>query len=78
MVRKKRMLAKEVHMKPWMASFKKHAAIEALERSIVVEMIERICVYSKDHIEIHFQHEDEIREMMALSGVSDVQWRDAE
>ena len=44
----------------------------------MVEMIERICVYSKDHIEIHFQHEDEIREMMALSGVSDVQWRDAE
>ena len=72
------MLANEVHLKPWMDSFKKHAAIEALERSIVVEMIERICVYSKDHIEIHFQHEDEIREMMALSGVSDVQWRKAE
>lgn len=34
MARKKRMLANEVHMKPWMASFKKHAAIEALERSI--------------------------------------------
>ena len=78
LVRKKRMLANEVHLKPWMDSFKKHAAMEALERSIVVEMIERICVYSKDHIEIHFQHEDEIREMMALSGVSDVQWRDAE
>ena len=78
LVRKKRMLANEVHMKPWMASFKKHAAIDALERSIVVEMIERICVYSKDHIEIHFQHEDEIREMMAISGVTDVQWRDAE
>ena len=32
----------------------------------------------RDYLAIHFQHEDEIREMMAISGVTDVQWRDAE
>lgn len=45
------------------------AFIEKLERPIVVELIEKISIYSKDRIAIHFFHEDEMKEMIELSGV---------
>lgn len=68
--KRKRMLANEVHLKPWLDSFRKYASVQKLDRTILVELIDRICVYSKNRIEIHFVHEDEIQEIMILSGLA--------
>lgn len=69
LAQKHRLLANKTHLKPWIESYKRYAFIEKLERPVVVELIEKISIYSKDRIAIHFFHEDEMKEMIELSGV---------
>lgn len=68
---KHRLLANKTHLKPWLESYKKYATLEKLERSIVVELIEKIVVQDKDKITIQFFHADEMKEMIELSGILD-------
>lgn len=62
--KKKRMLSNEMRTQKWVEEFKQCRNIESLDRKMTVMLIERIVVYSSDRIEIHFNHEDEIRELL--------------
>lgn len=68
---KHRMLKNRMHLKPWVEDFKKYRNIEKLERSIAVTLIDRIIVYGKNEISIHFHYHDEMQEMFALVGLMD-------
>jgi len=43
----------------WIAEFRKHENITALERNIVVSLIDRILVYADRHVDIAFRWKDE-------------------
>lgn len=47
--------------------FQKYRNIITLERKTVITLIEQIVVYGKDKVEIHFNHEDEILELLELA-----------
>lgn len=68
---KHRLLKNQIILKPWMESFKKYRNIEKLERNIVVTLIDRIIIHSKDEISICFHYQDEMQEMFALAGLTD-------
>jgi len=67
------LLKNKIHLKPWIQDFKKYRNIEKLDRSLVVELIDRIIVYDKTNIFIQFRHRDEIQEILSLSEVESVQ-----
>ena len=48
--------------------FKKYRNIEKLDRSVVIELVERIIVYRKDRVSIRFRFQDEMEEMISLAG----------
>ena len=45
----------------WIEEFKEYRNIQTLDRKIVIALIDRIIVYSKDRIEIHFNYMDEMQ-----------------
>ena len=49
---------------PWLERYIRYKDEKDLDRRMVVSLIDLITVYDKDHIEIRFQHEDEIREII--------------
>lgn len=49
---------------PWLERYIRYKDAKELDRRMVVSLIDLITVYDKDHIEIRFQHEDEIREII--------------
>ena len=49
---------------PWLERYIRYKDAKDLDRRMVVSLIDLITVYDKDHIEIRFQHEDEIREII--------------
>ena len=54
---------------PWLERYIRYKDTKDLDRRMVVSLIDLITVYDKEHIEIRFQHEDEIREIIDhLSG----------
>lgn len=67
---KYRLLKNTAHKKPWIEIFRQYRNIEKLERNIVVALIDRIVVYSKDRISIVFHFQDEIQEMLRLADFS--------
>ena len=44
--------------------------IESLDRKVTIMLIERIVVYSSDRIEIHFNHADEMAELISYAFAS--------
>lgn len=50
---------KSSHNNEWMTEFRKHENITALERSIVVSLIDRILVYADRRVDITFRWKDE-------------------
>lgn len=48
----------------WLNSFREFRNIKTLDRRTVVTLIDWIDVYDKNHIEIRFRHDDEIREIL--------------
>lgn len=70
---KHRLLKNQIHLKPWLETFKKYQNVEKLERNIVVSLIDRIVVCGKGRIIINFHYQDEIREMLALADISGVE-----
>lgn len=47
----------------WIKEYRDNGRIEKLTRKVVVAMIDKVLVYSKDHIKIVFRFEDEIRKI---------------
>lgn len=62
--KKRRMLSNEMRTEKWMEEFKNCRNIKTLDRRVVVMLIEKIVVYSSDRIEIHFNHADEMKELI--------------
>lgn len=62
--KKRRMLSNEMRTEKWMEEFKNCRNIETPDRRVVVMLIEKIVVYSSDRIEIHFNHADEMKELI--------------
>lgn len=66
---KSRLMKNRIHLKPWLEDFKQYRNIRKLERSVAVMVINRITVIDKDEIEIRFNFQDEMNELIALSGI---------
>lgn len=67
MNRKEMILNDQIRFLPWVENLKKYRLVNTLTRSMVVSTIEKIVVYSDKSIEVHFQFEDEVNELMELS-----------
>lgn len=65
--KKRRMLSNEMRTQKWVEEFKNCRNIESLDRKVTVMLIERIVIYSSDRIEIHFNHADEMAEMISYA-----------
>lgn len=63
-VKLENLLKQETEIQPWIEEFKNYRNIQQLERKILILLIDHIDVYGKDRIEIHFQFEDEIQQMI--------------
>jgi len=50
----------------WMEQFRKHQGITALDRSIVVSLVERIVIYREHRVEVVFRWQDEYRRQLDL------------
>ncbi|MGO4943689.1 recombinase family protein [Streptococcus alactolyticus] len=61
-IEKKRdkMMAGDFELQPWIEELVEYKNVQTLNRKILVSILDSIDVYSKDRIEIHFRHEDEI------------------
>ena len=68
--KKRRLLSNEMRMQKWVEEFKNCRNIESLDRKVTVMLIERIVVYSSDRIEIHFNHADEMTELISYAFAS--------
>lgn len=73
--KKKRMLSNEMRTQKWVEEFKQCKNIKTLDRKVAVMLLNRIVVYSSDRIEIHFNYEDEITELVeyALEHENEIQ-----
>ncbi len=71
--KKHRLLANKVHLKPWVEDFKQYQNIEKLERRVVVKLIERIEIGSKNEVIIRYHHAGEMEEIFTLAGLPDTE-----
>jgi len=65
--RKNMIINDQVKFLPWVENLKKQRNITTLTRSIVVSTIESVVVHEDKMIEIHFQYEDELKELLEIS-----------
>ena len=68
--KKRRLLSNEMRTQKWVEEFKNCRNIESLDRKVTVMLIERIVIYSSDRIEIHFNHADEMAELLSYAFAS--------
>lgn len=68
--KKRRLLSNEMCTQKWVEEFKNCRNIESLDRKVTVMLIERIVIYSSDRIEIHFNHADEMAELISYAFAS--------
>lgn len=68
--KKRRLLSNEMRTQKWVEEFKNCRNIESLDRKVTVMLIERIVIYSSDRIEIHFNHADEMTELISYAFAS--------
>lgn len=66
---KSRLMKNRIHLKPWLEDFKQYRNIRKMERSVAVMVINKIIVIDKNEIEIRFNFQDEMNELIALSGI---------
>ena len=69
--KKQKLLNMEIKLPKWLDDFKQYGNITKLERKIVITLIERITIYSKEKIEITFRHADEMKDLMNLAEIKD-------
>ena len=68
--KKRRLLSNEMRTQKWVEEFKNCRNIESLDRRVTVMLIKRIVIYSSDRIEIHFNHADEMAELISYAFAS--------
>lgn len=68
--KKRRLLSNEMRTQKWVEEFKNCRNIESLDRKVTVMLIKRIVIYSSDRIEIHFNHADEMAELISYAFAS--------
>ena len=68
--KKRRLLSNEMRTQKWVEEFKNFRNIESLDRKVTVMLIKRIVIYSSDRIEIHFNHADEMAELISYAFAS--------
>lgn len=68
--KKRRLLSNEMRTQKWVEEFKNCRNIESLDRKVTVMLIEQIVIYSSDRIEIHFNHADEMAELISYAFAS--------
>ena len=64
--KEKRMLSGEIRFPIWIENLSKYRKITKLSRSIVISTLDRVVVNDSKDIEIHFQFEDQIAELVSL------------
>ncbi len=64
--KEKRMLSGEIRFPIWIENLSKYRTITELSRSIVISTLDRVVVNDSKDIEIHFQFEDQIAELVSL------------
>ena len=62
--KKERKLSNSVSPQEWYEKFEQYQNAQSLDRKMIVTLVEKIVVYSKDEIEIHFNYADEMQEMV--------------
>ena len=65
--RKNMILNDQIKFLPWVENLKKYRKITELTRSVVISTIERIIIHDDKMVEIHFQFEDELKELLEIS-----------
>ena len=65
--KKARLTLKGLCEQQWLKDMKEYRNIMVLERKIVTALIEKVVVYSKDHIEIIFRYADEMEIVIAAA-----------
>ena len=66
--REELILKDQMKFLPWVQNLKKYRGVTELTRSLVVSTIDHITICSKTEIEIHFQFEDELNELLEIAG----------
>lgn len=64
--KKKQLLSQGMEPQAWMQEFQKYRNVKTLDRRMVVTLIEKIVVHGKDEVEIHFNYEDELLDIMEI------------
>lgn len=59
----KRMMEDVEHL-PWIEDFKSYQNLTSLNRRVLVELVESITVYDKEHIHIQYRFDQEIRNVL--------------
>lgn len=49
---------------PWIEDFKSYQNLTSLNRRVLVELVESITVYDKEHIHIQYRFDQEIRNVL--------------
>ena len=52
------------HHLPWIEDFKSYQNLTSLNRRVLVELVESITVYDKEHIHIQYRFDQEIRNVL--------------
>lgn len=75
--KRERIFSGKPSVHPWIEDFKSYRNIVSLNREILVTLVRRITVYSKDSIKIEFRYADEMEEMLeyALEGMEETEER---
>ena len=56
--------AEDVEHLPWIEDFKSYQNLTSLNRRVLVELVESITVYDKEHIHIQYRFDQEIRNVL--------------
>ena len=70
--KKERFLSMKENLPEWLRDFKQYQNATKLTRRIVVTLIDKIIVYSKNEIKIIFHYADEINGLLALANLNDL------
>lgn len=54
----------DVEHLPWIEDFKSYQNLTSLNRRVLVELVESITVYDKEHIHIQYRFDQEIRNVL--------------
>lgn len=71
--KKKQILSGRIRLQPWVEQLKTFKNITYLNRATVVALLDRVVVYDSNHIEIRFQFEDEMNELVKYAKIQEIE-----